>query len=704
MITKKEGNNTNKDDELVKHMRNLPGYLQREEKEENLQGKALNFGVLDWGRLENWKSNEKRIPPRVNMKASSSTNKTPFIKTGSQGVQLSRGKLVQLQDSVAAPRTSDREQKPSWQDTSSSNYSRINIGGGKRIDTDRTTTSRMETSSSESRKNGSQQSSNSSATAQDHCPRGHESVVLLLPKHSPKHAYSRSFNLQKSRSSFDVKMTDANDLRFSDCFSPEELFTEEPFPEIPHSCPLPLGIETIHDSGCPIEIPESMSVTDSSTASESSKRFYHDIAEQPGAKGRPSSPNRRFSFNLGKMTRSLSFKEGSGVPQLSSRYTSVKSGPVKSEASSSFEHLNRDSGNASGRSRSSPLRRLLDPLLKPKGAHSAEVVQLMNRGELLQTKKHGLSCVQALLQLTVKNEVPFFKLVVDNSSDILAAAVKKLPTTGKDDSSLIYSFYSVHEIKKKNGRWMNQGSKEKSVGFGYNVVGQMKVSSSCDQYVVRESVLYSVDSGQADKRMPEFMPNRELAAIIVKDPSGENSDRDGQICKSTVVVLPGGVHSLPSHGVPSPLITRWRSGGSCDCGGWDVGCKLQVLSNREETSEITRPCVPCSSADCLDLFYQGGHEQNKKSFSLALVKNGLYSLEYDTSISLLQAFSICIAVVSSQKLAHIFQVHDLSEAKEEKKFPEAMTDNDRMKAPTTAQGEAPAKYVSYPPASPVGRV
>lgn len=51
------------EDELVKHMSNLPSYLQRE----NLKDKkALNFGVLDWDRLENWKQSKNSNQQRHN--------------------------------------------------------------------------------------------------------------------------------------------------------------------------------------------------------------------------------------------------------------------------------------------------------------------------------------------------------------------------------------------------------------------------------------------------------------------------------------------------------------------------------------------------------------------------------------------------------------------------------------------------------------
>uniref|UniRef100_A0A5B7C9E5 Uncharacterized protein n=1 Tax=Davidia involucrata TaxID=16924 RepID=A0A5B7C9E5_DAVIN len=347
--------------------------------------------------------------------------------------------------------------------------------------------------------------------------------------------------------------------------------------------------------------------------------------------------------------------------------------------------------------------------------------------------------VEAFLQLTIKNGLPLFKLIVDNNSDILFATMKKF-TSGKDGSSWIYTFYSVREIKKKSGGWINQGHKPKGCGFGYNVIGQMKVSSSYfpdltvqsskDQFVVRECVLYSVDHGQADQETPEFI-NRELAAIVVKIPSENSNDdeeksnkgkgligrgftgclhEDRNACSkvenensnSMTVILPGGVHGLPNKGVPSPLINRWKSGGSCDCGGWDVGCKLRILNNQDQSCKSSRPSAPCFAPDHLDLFVEGGAQENRPIFSLAPFKKGIYSVGFKASISLLQAFSICIAFISSQKSSDVLEMNNLSEARlfQESDF----TGSDRVKAPTIVQREVPAKYVPSPPPSPVGRV
>ncbi|KAH7282377.1 hypothetical protein KP509_35G027700 [Ceratopteris richardii] len=56
------------------------------------------------------------------------------------------------------------------------------------------------------------------------------------------------------------------------------------------------------------------------------------------------------------------------------------------------------------------------------------------------------------------------------------------------------------------------------------------------------------------------------------------------------LLLPMGAHSSPlsdSRG-PSSLLDRYRSGGACDCGGWDLGCGIDVISS-EDTIENGSP-------------------------------------------------------------------------------------------------------------------
>nr|XP_043620828.1 uncharacterized protein LOC122592618 [Erigeron canadensis] len=694
-----------RDDSLVKHMTNLPGYLQRVEKSENVQGKALNFGVLDWGRLENWKSNEKRIPPRYNLKSPHSKSNPTLVKSGSAmfsrnkkkvhsprkdqqasncsplnsssgprlppGVRWPRGKPVKSQIS---------ESPPCMNELPSGDINKI-------VETDSSTGKQVDQVTSDLIKQGS-----------------------CLPPHHLKMPSADNISQTSDPCPSNDHLVEENESTLSSCFLPGEFETLNPISDVPHSCPFPLSL------GAEVQSPDDMLVTPLRLKEKSKavKKLDLDMDEQPALKGRhASSPNGRFNFSLGKMARSFSFKETSSAPQQSPTYVSVKSGPVNFAASPDLVNHNWKKGNATTPSRSSPLRRLLSPLLKLKGAHLAEmdntsklelspsnVVTSVNQNESFYSRKHISPNVQALLQLTLKNGIPFFKLVVESSSDILAAAVKRLPS-GKDDTSLTYAFYSVHETKKKSGGWIYQSSKEKNFQFGYKIVGEMKISSSYhaefsgpekDLYVVRESVLCSIDTMKADQKTVDGTLAGELAAIIVKNPSDKTCGGIGS-SNSTVVILPDGVHSWPNGGVPSPLINRWRSGGACDCGGWDIGCQFHILSHQHEIIKDSSPSTLNITSNCLELCYQVGHK-NTCNFRLLLLEDGLYSVDYDPSMSLLQAFSICVAVVSSQKLTHIFQVNYVPESKELSQ--PILTGGEKLKS---QEG-----YFSKPPTSPVGRV
>lgn len=86
---------------------------------------------------------------------------------------------------------------------------------------------------------------------------------------------------------------------------------------------------------------------------------------------------------------------------------------------------------------------------------------------------------------------------------------------------------------------------------------------------------------------------------------------------------------------------------------------------------------------------QGEDKQNKPVFSLVPLNGEIYSVEFNSSISLLQAFFVCVTVLSGQKLS------DPSEARK-------LYD---VKGPSVVTGEKPAKYAApVPPSSPVGRV
>jgi hypothetical protein len=119
----------------------------------------------------------------------------------------------------------------------------------------------------------------------------------------------------------------------------------------------------------------------------------------------------------------------------------------------------------------------------------------------------------------------------------------------------------------------------------------------------RESALANLDTD-------ELPTNQELAAIVVREQQREcqkkpviggwglkflektgsnhpegNEGTDDQNRKGAgkciTAVVPRGYHGgvVSNNSGPTGLIERWRSGGRCDCGGWDLGCPIRVLEN-----------------------------------------------------------------------------------------------------------------------------
>ncbi|XP_074322267.1 uncharacterized protein LOC141659351 isoform X2 [Apium graveolens] len=78
----------------------------------------------------------------------------------------------------------------------------------------------------------------------------------------------------------------------------------------------------------------------------------------------------------------------------------------------------------------------------------------------------------------------------------------------------------------------------------------------------------------------KFLKKRDNAqsdASVVKEaPSQDYQQENGDCSTSMDVLIPAGFHGGPRtrNGGPSSLIERWKSGGHCDCGGWDEGCPL----------------------------------------------------------------------------------------------------------------------------------
>lgn len=853
------------EDELVKYMSNLPSYLQRGE---TVQEKALNVGVLDWGRLEKWQYSHKQMPYRCSKYSTSSSNTSSSLSTDGSSPHSNRGHTysparqstgrpsLQFQMQASPMESSSpvvkslRESTLKFQAMETRRSGTLNKSekfistapspfkkhsdvaleeckknrsdqirqrdpGSRPLQNDANyempsrSTVKVKTQGGECTKREEKTQKSTLKNFEQNSSKGSKTIVLLLPtglqeSNHPSH-------LQDSNSAV---LSGRRSERRQRSF-PEGCKTacqDELNSDISHSCPLPsrvgskesqveqldsmnsaatgsnrssssssslsqpprVGYNPCSDRN--LEAKNSTVLPTCSTSIEHSKALDQKSKKGTAEKVRSTSPFYRFTNGISKMSKGSGLKDSLNVRNQSSTDVSAKSmGKAMSSAGDS-------SGSDKHRARSSPLRRLLDPLLKPKAEnchHSVEPLEKVsgstdrackaadeqhvslamrsgkvklgmtgckkvNVNELAKDKKHGPSTVQALFRVAVKNGLPLFTFAVNNENNLLAATVKMLNTTKEDGHRCVYTFFTIQDIKKKNGSWINQGSKGNSHDYVSNVVAQMKVSdsgfsnlSTQNKLGVREFVLFSVDLRHTDNQTSEFQPNNELAAIVVKFPKKTNpsSMKDGlpvnpyrvnsedlnghsnsvndvqcqpffgsQDFISTTVILPSAIHSLPSKGGPSSLIERWSSGGSCDCGGWDLGCKLQILENQNKVHKKLSSSRGCPITDRLELFTQGGVQENQHVFSLSPFKEGIYSVEFNSSLSILQAFSICTAALDSREQCDVLES---SNPFEEKTFgdqqPTMLVQNAGTSGPSRVDGEVP-RYMSYPPLSPVGRV
>ncbi|XWS53750.1 hypothetical protein CRYUN_Cryun10bG0027200 [Craigia yunnanensis] len=180
----------------------------------------------------------------------------------------------------------------------------------------------------------------------------------------------------------------------------------------------------------------------------------------------------------------------------------------------------------------------------------------------------------------------------------------------------------------------------------------------------------------------QLPPNLELTAIVVRDHFPENprpevggwglkflrkagvkqmvdtleapapfacSGGTGDCSTGMDVLVPAGIHGGPRtrNGGPSSLIERWRSGGHCDCGGWDLGCPLTVLKARSSKEAGLPPTDMSEACKLFDFFIQGS-EHGSPTLRITSVHDGLYFIHFQSTLSALQSFSIAVAYIHTK--------------------------------------------------------
>ncbi|KAL1828378.1 hypothetical protein DCAR_0207584 [Daucus carota subsp. sativus] len=238
------------------------------------------------------------------------------------------------------------------------------------------------------------------------------------------------------------------------------------------------------------------------------------------------------------------------------------------------------------------------------------------------------------------------------------------------------------------------------------------------------------NGGHSPWEPADLHPNNEIAAIVIQVPlekreSLKEKRRNQKSNQSYInlhdfegldqrtnclsqtkvnVVTSSGNHGLPTAECPGPsrLLDRWKSGGGCDCGGWDMGCPLVTFDNSNRCPEDHSPI---NNQQPWKLYIQGGKEKSP-AFRMTGTKEGEYEVDFHAQLSTLQAFSICVSIL------HSTEATDAAKQSRDDKFQQCdslsgLLDEDIKYIFENVQDEkkkAPASFVLNPPFSPIARV
>lgn len=217
----------------------------------------------------------------------------------------------------------------------------------------------------------------------------------------------------------------------------------------------------------------------------------------------------------------------------------------------------------------------------------------------------------------------------------------------------------------------NKGLSKKVSNIFRGSHNRRKTASKFDgSVVIQENLL------ESNEEVNLFPSNLELAAIVVKDHTQKKVEEVGGwglkflkegghkqkvlspvpcrqntshgYSSSMDVLVPAGFHGGPrtKNGGPSGLVDRWRSGGSCDCGGWDLGCPLAVLNAGLNNKDVLYKDGVFGKSNSFELFTQGC-KQSLPVIEVTNVHDGLYYIHYQSTVSALQSLSISVAIIHS---------------------------------------------------------
>ncbi|KAL3619285.1 hypothetical protein CASFOL_036855 [Castilleja foliolosa] len=288
------------------------------------------------------------------------------------------------------------------------------------------------------------------------------------------------------------------------------------------------------------------------------------------------------------------------------------------------------------RSRFSPVRKMLDPFVKTK-SNRKKSIRKLTASDLSDEKENRNSSpahLHGLLKSGNKRGDIFFEFFVKSTDDFYQAKTRK----GENGLTFAYTFYSLRMRRTSNGD-------------SSSLVGRMHVSCCplVTEFVLSDIVhprISASDKMIKDQLIVKHSCENEIAAIVMQDLRQIRKAEEGVSDNSNAVkmhaVIPAGNHGLPissENSGPTRLLDRWRLGGGCDCGGWDMACPLDIFSNPNfkivDLADNRKP---------VQLFIQGKRD-DIPAFAMTGIGNGKYEVDFHARLSTLQVFSISVAML-----------------------------------------------------------
>lgn len=215
----------------------------------------------------------------------------------------------------------------------------------------------------------------------------------------------------------------------------------------------------------------------------------------------------------------------------------------------------------------------------------------------------------------------------------------------------------------------------------------------------------------------DLYPHLEIAATVIEVPFSKDKSKEmknGSSPCTVKVVTPSGLHGSPSddEASPSPLLDRWRYGGGCDCGGWDMACPIEILGNAYDNNWAES--ITTNAKHPMELFVQGSKEE-LPVLSMKENGRGQFLVDFHGRLSALQAFSVCISLlhcseasiaISLEKGKQKLYSSSLKLLLEEdvRHLIEAVTAEEKKQQKKKRREKAPPSVLLDPPFSPIGRV